>query len=70
MKRLTPKLEASPFDLPLDLDHAPADLPEAIEMLRRAKRRLRFLEMQCDDHAAALSKVQDELAARRLKERK
>ena len=34
----------TPFDLPLDLDHVPADLPEAIEMLKRALRRLREAE--------------------------
>ena len=41
----------TPFDLPLDLDHVPADLPEAIEMLKRALRRLREAEEQRDDYA-------------------
>ena len=31
-------LEATSLDLPLDLEHYPADLAEAVEMLRRAKR--------------------------------
>lgn len=37
-------LDASPYDLPLDLDHMPADYAEAVEMLRRAKRRLKAID--------------------------
>ena len=42
----------TPFDLPLDLDHVPADLPEAIEMLLRAKRRLLEAEEEAKDQRA------------------
>lgn len=33
------------IELPLDLDHVPADMQEAIEMLRRAKERIADLEI-------------------------
>lgn len=39
-----PTLDESPYDLPLNLDHMPADYAEAVEMLRRAKRRLRAID--------------------------
>jgi hypothetical protein len=35
------KLEEAPLDLPVDLDHIPADYAEAVEMLRRVKRLMR-----------------------------
>lgn len=44
------------FDLPLDLDHEPADLAEAKEMLRRAKRELSHWQKmyECAQNANAL----------------
>ena len=39
-------LEAATHDAPLDLDHLPADFPEAVEMLKRAKRELTTLRLR------------------------